>query len=314
MSGAWHAGELALQQQTGVAPRMAEIGPRFLRDHMPEQHRQFFAEQPFLLTGIRDEAGQPWASLVAGVPGFATSPTPQTLHIAATPLPGDPAAPHWRVGVPVGLLGLQAHTGRRNRMNGHIVAAGPEGFEIQVDQSFGNCPKYIHPREAVRAPASPEVHVASGSALDEDAARIVASADTFFIASTHPDAGRTDEAFAGVDVSHRGGPPGFVRLPADGALRVPDYTGNSFFNTLGNLQLEPRCGLLFIDYATGERLHLACRATLLTERPDPVEWPGALRLLHLEVQRFVRLRGGLPLRWRDTVRAAASAARPVPPG
>jgi predicted pyridoxine 5'-phosphate oxidase superfamily flavin-nucleotide-binding protein len=302
MTGAWHAGEQALQRQAGVAQRMADIAPRFLRDHMPEQHRQFFAELPFVLTGILDDTGQPWASLLAGPPGFASSPTPQTLRIAAAPLPGDPAAAHWREGAPVGLLGLQAHTGRRNRMNGRIVAAGPEGCEIRVDQSFGNCPKYIHPREAVHAPAATQVQVHAGTVLDEAAARIVAAADTFFIASTHPEAARTDDASAGVDVSHRGGPPGFVRLQADGALHVPDYTGNSFFNTLGNLHLEPRCGLLFIDYATGERVYLACRAVLLPEH-----------LLHMEVLRCVRVRGGLPLRWPQGVRAGP-AARPVLPG
>jgi len=313
MTNAWHPGELAMQQQAGVAQRMADIGLRFLRDHMPEQHRQFFVELPFLLTGIRDATGQPWASLLAGPPGFAWSPVPRRLNIAASPLPGDPAAEHWRVGASVGLLGLQAHTGRRNRMNGHIVTAGADGFDIQVDQSFGNCPKYIHPREAVHAPAREEAQVDDAPGLDEAAARLVAAADTFFIASTHPDAGKVGDRAAGVDVSHRGGPPGFVRVQPDGALRIPDYTGNSFFNTLGNLQLEPRCGLLFIDYATGERLHLACRATLLPERPDPSEWPGALRLLHLQVTRCVRVRGGLPLRWREALRAAP-AARPVPPG
>lgn len=296
---AWHAGELALQRRAGVAARMAEVGSRFVRDHMPQQHRDFFAELPLVFTGIRDDAGQPWASLLAAPAGFAHSPTPQSLRLEAPLLPGEPAAGAWRAGAPVALLGLQAHTRRRNRMNGWITQAGPWGCEVRVGQSFGNCPKYIHPREAAHGRTSGDVRVRGGTRLDADAARIVGGADTFFIASAHPDAGRTSDPSAGVDVSHRGGPPGFVRVQDDGTLLAPDYTGNSFFNTLGNLQLDPRCGLLFLDYAGGDRLHLACRATLLQEPPDPVQWPGALRLLRFEVDRIAHVRGGLPLQWRE---------------
>jgi hypothetical protein len=43
----------------------------------------------------------------------------------------------------------------------------------------------------------------------------------------------------GVDVSHRGGRPGFVRVDAAGeSLRLPDYQGNQFYMTLGNLRRE----------------------------------------------------------------------------
>ena len=120
---------------------------------------------------------------------------------------------------------------------------------------------------------------------------------TFFIASAHPEAASSRDPARGVDVSHRGGPPGFVRAEGH-RLLVPDYVGNTFFNTLGNLQLQPRCGLLFIDYQRGTRVHLACRARLLPHAPDPAQWPGALRLLELEVDESVRVEGGVPLRWR----------------
>lgn len=293
----WHAGERALQQRAGVDARLAEIGTRVVRDFMPDQHRAFFAELPLLFTGTLDAAGQPWASLLAGPPGFIASPTPRLLAIDARPLAGDPAATHWSEGAPVGLLGLQAHTGRRNRMNGWVEPLD-EGMAVRVGQSFGNCPKYIRPREALYEPAhAGEVRVHRGAGLDAAAAQIVGNADTFFIASAHPQARSTKDPSAGVDVSHRGGSAGFVRVDGD-TLVVPDYVGNTFFNTLGNLQLEPRCGLLFIDHSTGTRLHLACAARLRSEAPDAGQWPGALRLLELRVREAVRVAGGLPLRWR----------------
>lgn len=293
----WHAGERALQARAGVSARMADVGSRVLRDHMPDQHRSFFTLLPFLLAGTVDASGQPRVSLFTGAPGFAHSPQPRVLRVdAAAGARGD-ADEDLAVGAPVGLLGIEAHTGRRNRMNGWIEALDDRGFAVRVGQSFGNCPKYIHPRQAVHGAAGGPVEHATHGALDAAGQALVAAADTFFIATAHPDALRSDDPVAGVDVSHRGGPAGFVRVQDAATLLVPDYVGNSFFNTFGNLQLEPRCALLFIDFATGERLHLVARGEVLWEGPEREALPGALRVLRLSVSEVRRTTGGLPLRW-----------------
>jgi len=54
------------------------------------EHREFFQQLPFLLVGSVDASGQPWASVVAGTPGFATSPDPQHLRVGVLPHAGDP--------------------------------------------------------------------------------------------------------------------------------------------------------------------------------------------------------------------------------
>ncbi len=59
----------------------------------------------------------------------------------------------------------------------------------------------------------------------------------------------------GVDISHRGGLPGFVKVAGD-VLTIPDFRGNWFFNTLGNLVLTSARLLLFVDFETGDLLHL----------------------------------------------------------
>jgi uncharacterized protein len=294
---AWHAGERLLQARVGVAAQMAEIGQRVLRDFMPEQHRQLFAELPLLVAGTLAADGQPEATLVAGPAGFAHAPTPQLLHIAADARWDEDVRSRLRVGAPIALLGLQAHTRRRNRLNGWVSAIGAHGVDITVGQSFGNCPKYIHPREALHAAASGAAQRSVSAGLSADALRIARGADTFFIATAHPGAADSQLRSEGVDVSHRGGPPGFVQVAPDGSLLVRDYVGNTFFNTLGNLQLEPRCGLLFVDYASGEQVQLACRARLLWERKPPEQAAATERLLRIEVLQTVRVRGGLPLRW-----------------
>jgi predicted pyridoxine 5'-phosphate oxidase superfamily flavin-nucleotide-binding protein len=285
----WHAGERALQQRAGVAERMAENGPRVLRDHMPQQHRDFYAELPLLLASSLDSDGQPCASLLAGAPGFAFSPEPRTLRVQ----PAWTEAWHEPLheGAPIGLLGLQAHSGRRNRLNGWISQGDAQGFDLTVAQSFGNCPRYIRRRRAEFVAQPREAKVSELAGLDEPALRIVRTADTLFIATAHPLARTGRDPAHGLDVSHRGGPAGFVHVAGADTLELPDYDGNGFFNTLGNLQVEPRCSLLFIDFATGDRLHLRARGEL--------HWNEEGRVLVLRVTSGWHARGGIPVRWTE---------------
>jgi predicted pyridoxine 5'-phosphate oxidase superfamily flavin-nucleotide-binding protein len=212
---------------------------------------------PFVIVGSVDEEGWVWASVLSGEPGFLQSPDAVTLDVAARPLGGDLLARALKVGARLGILGIDLSTRRRNRVNGEIVRLDEAGFSLHVDQSFGNCPKYIRPRQpAGFAPPPGSVGSNTGegfTALDERSRALVAEADTFFVASYAP---ATDGMAQSADVSHRGGPAGFLRLSADGTITVPDYPGNLFFNTLGNLMLNPRAGLLFADFDRGDLLQI----------------------------------------------------------
>jgi predicted pyridoxine 5'-phosphate oxidase superfamily flavin-nucleotide-binding protein len=198
------------------------------------------------------------------------------------------------------LLGIQPHTRRRNRLNGRVMTSDAQGFDLHVDQSFGNCPKYIQARRPeYTGPRSAPPALARMRRLDERAVQLVRGADTFFIATAHPRAREHGAPEQGVDVSHRGGKPGFVRIDEGAVLTAPDFTGNSYFNTLGNLQLEPRCGLLFIDFARGDTLQVAARAEIVTEGAELAAFRGALRLLRLRVEAALRTENALPLRWTE---------------
>lgn len=302
----FHEGERAIQTLVGARERMAEIGPRVIRSCMPEQHRQFFTQLPFLVAGTVDGAGQPWASVLVGPAGFITSPNPRQLAVRALPLAHDPLAQTLVPGAPIGLLGLEPHTRRRNRMNGVIGHRHAQGFSVQVSQSFGNCPQYIQARkpEFVDAggDATPALHCADQ--LDDGAMQLIGQADTFYIASAHPAAHAQPgtvpdgpERAQGVDVSHRGGKPGFVRVDGPSMLTVPDFLGNFFFNTLGNLTVEPRAGLLFIDFTTGDLLQVSVRGEIIWDGPELSGFQGAERLLRFAVTGVRRMRTALPLRW-----------------
>ena len=142
----WHSGERAAQKIVGVAERMEEVGKRVIRPFMPDQHRLFFAGLPFVIVGSVDEEGWPFASILSGEPGFLQSPDAVTLDIAARPASGDPLTRSLKPGTRLGMLGIDLSTRRRNRVNGEIVRMDAKGFSLHVDQSFGNCAKYIQPR------------------------------------------------------------------------------------------------------------------------------------------------------------------------
>lgn len=296
-SPTFHDGERAVQTRAGVEARMAVLGPLVIRDVMPEQHRAFFAQLPLVLVGAVDAQGQPWASVLTGTPGFVVSPDPCTLRVRGAPITGDPLAQTLVKGAAVGLLGIEPHTRRRNRMNGVLQDVSDQGFCVAVRQSFGNCPKYIQAREAtLQAVAPGPVEVVDAPSLDAAARRMVAAADTLFIATSSGHV-RGGESSQGADVSHRGGKPGFLRVDGDDTLTMPDFAGNSFFNTLGNITVNPRAGLLFIDFNTGDLLYVAVTAEIVWEGPELQAFEGAQRLLRFKVCSMRRLSAALPLRW-----------------
>jgi uncharacterized protein len=304
----FHAGEIALQQRAGVHERMAAVGRQVIRDHMPDQHRELFEKLPTLLLATLDDAGQPWPTMLAGAPGFVRTPDARTMRIGAHLAEADPARAGLRAGSAVGVLGLEPHTRRRNRMNGVVSAVEEGGFSVRVAQSFGNCPKYIQGREPEpRADRRPGPGQAEGVRLSDAARGLVARSDTLFIASSSAE--RIEQVGSngsGVDISHRGGPPGFLAIERGeegDLLTLPDYVGNYLFNTLGNLMLWPRAGLLWVDWQEGHVLQLAATAQIVHEGAALAAFPGALRLLQLHVRHGWWRPKALPLAWSAAVPA-----------
>lgn len=265
----FHRGELEAQRLAGVVGNGGGIRP-----FMPDQHRLFFEQQPYLLVATLDQDGAPRAGVLHGAPGFVHTPDETTLEVAC-----DSALV---AGRPAGLLGLDFGTRRRNRANGVVRSNGGGKLVLDVLESFGNCPQFITLRD-VRpvAPGTPSAH--SFSALDQQARAIIARADTFFVATTGGE--------HGVDISHRGGPAGFARIDGD-TLAIPDFKGNRYFNTLGNMVLDDRVALLFIDFDTGDVLELRGRAA--------IAWASdadGTRSWRFACDGGTVTRAALPLRW-----------------
>jgi predicted pyridoxine 5'-phosphate oxidase superfamily flavin-nucleotide-binding protein len=292
----FHRGEIEAQERAGVRAQMERVGAIVLRNHMPDQHRELFNKLPTLLLGGTDANAQVWASIIWGEPGFIASPDATTLRVNARLCDDDPLSAMVKPGTGFGALGLEFETRRRNRANGIVTQVDELGFTLSVQQSFGNCPKYIQTRDlATREPGGRSDRPVSGSgALPPDAVALVRRSDTFFIA-TMADAS-AGKAYGG-DVSHRGGKPGFVSVGENGELTWPDFIGNNFFNTIGNILADGRAGLLFIDFEYGDLLQVTGKASVLWDEEEVSRFEGARRLLRFQPERYVLRKNAFPLRW-----------------
>lgn len=279
----FHAGERQAHRLAGFATSPSPA----IRPFMPHQHRDFFALLPYVLIAVHNGAGWPVPTMLAGLPGFISSPDPTTLRIETVADPRDPQRAMLTPGASVGLLGIDFSTRRRNRANGRVVAADDRAVTLAIEQSFGNCPKYINLRDATWRETSDPTPPEYFAGLDDQARDLIHRADTFFIASGSE---------AGLDISHRGGSAGFVRIEGD-TLVVPDYRGNRFFNTFGNLVLDSRASLLFVDFARGD--------TLTVQGRVDIDWaggqalPNAERVWRMKIESGWRRSDALPLRWTE---------------
>ncbi len=295
----FHRGEKEIQSRLGVREQIENVGQRFIRDYMPGEHRQFYAQLPLLLVGSIDKSGRPWASVLVGHPGFMKSPDPRTLEIHSRPFFGDPLNENLAQGVQLGVLGIDYSTRRRNRLNGEVSLVEEGCFKINVGQSFGNCPQYIQARDfeilpAVDQPGDPRP-VRHLQGFDERTREIISQADNFYIATHLSD--NSEDLTHGVDVSHRGGKPGFVRIDDDKTLTFPDFSGNYHFNTMGNILLNPRAGLLFIDFENGDLLYLTCSAEIIWDSEERRAFTGAERLVRFTLDEGILVEDAMPIRW-----------------
>jgi len=296
-SSPFHADELVAQRLAGGGP-----GGTGIRAFMPEQNRGFFASLRYVAVTTTDHDGWPVATMLTGPPGFVHAPDPVTLRFDLPPDPSDPARAALTPRQEVGVLGIDLATRRRNRANGHLATLDAQGMTLAVRQSFGNCPQYIqrrsvHPTQRVAQPAE------FLAGFDDAAKTLIGQADTFFVASrSRPD----QSGHGGADISHRGGRPGFVRIEDD-TLSIPDFHGNRYFNTLGNLLGQPRAALLFIDFERGDLLHLQGLAKIDWALDDACMVDGAERVWRVHVTRVWRQRAALPLRWSFIDQAPTTA-------
>jgi predicted pyridoxine 5'-phosphate oxidase superfamily flavin-nucleotide-binding protein len=262
-----------------------------MRDFLPQQHQDFYRLLPFIAMSSVDSSGRNWCQVVAGPPGFVDTSNNRLVRVNSLPFAFELV-----VGAPVGVLGIQLSTRRRNKFKGVISRVGDSFFDIAVLQTVGNCPQYIFSRDAVFAPplrsaASSDSRVVMSRELNDEAVKLISSCDFFFLGTVQADR-------KAAEVNHRGGKAGFVKVLSRTQLVFPDFTGNFHFSSLGNIESTGLCSAIFIDVNTSETLLITCKASIDWDSELVSAFAGAERLVKMEVIEVARPLMPLPLRFQ----------------
>ncbi|TKA79524.1 hypothetical protein B0A49_01090 [Cryomyces minteri] len=282
---------------------------------------QMLQQAPLLALGTLDSQDRPWTTIWGGESGFSRplgnsiigirtlvdrkyDPVVETLFRGN--VDGEVVREEGK-GRMVGGLTIDLESRKRVKLYGRMVAGavstvgdekeggdrgqGEVQLVVQIEQSLGNCPKYlnkktIHPAAALPALLSDSPH------LPPAALALLAKADLFFISSSN--------SSHDMDTNHRGGPPGFVRVlsnTAAGAVLIyPEYSGNRLYQTLGNLQITPRAGCVFPDFDTGDVLYVSGRTEILVGTEAAKLLPRSNLAVKITVDAGRYVARGLPLR------------------
>ncbi len=261
VSSPFHPGEREVQLRAGVREEAEKRGQKMLTAELAPKQREFFQQSPFIVTGHCDEHGQPWAGLITGTPGFMKLEENSNQASIGWSSANNITKVTARPGNSLGMLGIEFESRRRNRLNATVFANDEHQWRMIIDQGYGNCPKYIQQRPWQPALFETDYRMQQQTTITAAMKNLISKTDTFFIASSSgPEmtgSGSDSQSSAwGADISHRGGESGFLQLN-NGSLTFEDYPGNNLFNTIGNLQQYPYCGLLIIDFSNGELLQIA---------------------------------------------------------
>ncbi|MEO0338713.1 MAG: pyridoxamine 5'-phosphate oxidase family protein [Bacteroidota bacterium] len=257
MSEVFHQGEQAVQTLAGEQKIAARVS-RMIKSQMNGGAINFIAKQPIAFITSTDENAKVWISVLVGEEGFIEVPDAGHILFDLSKLRStskDILFKNVKNKAQVGALFIEPISRLRFRVNGRVVLTDTE-LKIEAEEAYGNCPKYIQ-RQQISLPEIKEntpAKISSGSQLEEKHLAWIKQADTFYMGTQSLD--------GKADASHRGGNTGFVEVIADNTLRIPDYPGNSLFQSLGNIYEQPNTGLLFVDFKKGSTLQLTGEATL----------------------------------------------------
>ncbi|MEQ9290574.1 MAG: pyridoxamine 5'-phosphate oxidase family protein [Cyclobacteriaceae bacterium] len=284
MGTKYHDGERKVQKITGEEV-IANSNGRVIVDTIVKGAFNFVSNQPMVVVSTVDLAGAVWTSTLVGENGFVKVLDERRLTIDLAKLKStkkDIFFKNIEDSPAIGMLFMEPATRRRYRINGDIVEQG-SSIEIQVEEAYPNCPKYIQKRTVNFLEDNHlDTSTAEGSILSSLEVKWIESADTLFVGSSSK-GGR-------LDASHRGGNPGFVEIAENNTVRIPDYAGNSMYNTLGNFIENPNAGVTFVDFAEGKTLQLTGKAEILFDQNSEEnlqKTTGTGRYWTLHIERWI---------------------------
>eukprot|EP00271_Cylindrocystis_brebissonii_P014324 TRINITY_DN35641_c0_g1_i1.p1 TRINITY_DN35641_c0_g1~~TRINITY_DN35641_c0_g1_i1.p1 ORF type:complete len:729 (+),score=95.22 TRINITY_DN35641_c0_g1_i1:257-2188(+) len=317
-----HVGELEVQRRRHVPPEVSTIMPHLNSDEMPLQHSTFFSALPYFAIATTDAFGRPWATiLVKSDPAdgsMLNAASAQRLQVNAA-LPGDDPFAACIAKLPAGEVPGQAGRGhlwaglgvdftnrRRNKVAGVITSGSYVDKKLEMElitnENLGNCPKYITLRDLEYVQRTPETvfnnfETKDPVVLTKEEIDLVHRASTVFVATCHivPN----DPLASAVGLNHRGGPVGYSRVlqtPDQSYLILPDFSGNRFYSSLGNVQTDGLAGVVIPCFATGDMLYLTGEAVNLFDGDAEKIMPRMSLITKIRITGRVYIKGGLNLK------------------
>ncbi|TKA72509.1 hypothetical protein B0A55_07027 [Friedmanniomyces simplex] len=337
----WHDGEIKMQQLMRVPsmdnPTVPALSPQ-LAHHLQVA--------PLIAIGTLDQQGRPWTtlwggekglarSLGGGIAGFRTPVTgrhdPVVEELVGKEATGEVVKEAGRGRMIAGLT-IDLETRKRVKLYGRMIAGALSRREdevtghekvvaeiqlvLKIEQSIGNCPKYLNRKHIVPTFARPEL-ISDTPQLSQRARDLISKADLFFLSSSRPD--------QDMDTNHRGGPPGFMRVVSNGSdsepasMAWPEYSGNRMYQTLGNRTINPRCGICVPDFETGDMLYITGTTQIYTGKDANAFLPRSNLCIHLTITAARFVANALPFRgtegqsspYNPTVRYLSSEHKPA---
>ncbi|GAA4886900.1 pyridoxamine 5'-phosphate oxidase family protein [Flaviramulus aquimarinus] len=257
----YHEGERKIQELTEEV-NIADANGRVINNSIVLGAIKFIENQSMVIISSVDSQQNVWISIVTGNNGFIEVEEHNKLSIdlnRVTSSKLDILFKNLIENNSVGTLFIELASRRRYRINGDISITDDK-IRLTVVEAYPNCPKYIQQRKIVSPTATETLGSKQkmGSILSEQLKDWISSSDTLFVGS--------QSSHGLMDASHRGGNPGFVQIPDEHIIKIPDYSGNSLYNTLGNFVQNANAGLLFIDFVENKTLQLTGKASILFDQ------------------------------------------------
>ncbi|MGH7885134.1 MAG: pyridoxamine 5'-phosphate oxidase family protein [Thermodesulfobacteriota bacterium] len=287
----YHEGEITVQKRAGVHEEAKRVS-KVIRSQIPPIAQLFLHDQQMVIVSTIDKDNNVWASVLTGNPGFIKAIDEKTVEIDCSHDLSDPLIENLRQNNEIGILAIELSTRRRMKLKGKANLLPENKICVHTERVYSLCPKYIQAREIVdnTNKQKQEQCFRLYENLNEKQIDWIKMADTFFIASYHPE--------TGADVSHRGGNPGFIKVLNKNKILFPDYSGNKMFNTLGNITANPNAGIIFIDFEGGGTLQITGRGKVIWEEDKVREFTGAERLVEFEIEHILETQKAIQFRHR----------------
>ncbi|PGH35575.1 hypothetical protein GX50_01556 [[Emmonsia] crescens] len=315
----WHEGEKKMHKLMHVPEEYNPSAP-----YLSPGAAYLVQKSPLIALGTIDKQGQPWTTVWGGEAGLAGPVSQSIIGIRNfVDKSYDPVVETLYGGKSNGevikeegegrlMAGLSVDMENRKRVKlmGRMVAGNLAGLEatdpdkkgnepthagqaqlvIKIEQSLGNCPKYINRKHITPVVPNPKL-ISDSPQLSPGAIELLGEADTLFISTYHEDS---------MDTNIRGGPPGFVRVVSNdisgAVLAYPEYSGNRLYQTLGNLQMTPLAGYAFPGFETGNVLYLTGKTEILVGSDAAALLPRSNLAVKVTVTSAKYVENGLPFR------------------